>query len=158
MGSVQPVAHSPINTDTDESHQPFIFKGFISLTGKEKKQMPVTILCDTEATQSLMLEMLLPFSADSLYGCSYFGERKLRCFECHSTLSFFFAFTTCDRLSANWVASSMTYTESCRDSLQLYGWCGPYKIEEKLGKTDYVISTPDRQTKFHSYLINLLNP
>ena len=73
VGFVQPApAQPPVNTEdadeVDESYRPFISKRFVSLTGKEEDQVPITILRHTGDTQSLMLQTLLPFSPDLFCG------------------------------------------------------------------------------------------
>ena len=40
----------------------------MSLTGKDEDQVPITILRDTGATQSLILTQILPFSPNSFCG------------------------------------------------------------------------------------------
>ncbi|KAF3706922.1 hypothetical protein EXN66_Car000093 [Channa argus] len=52
----------------DESYKPFILEGLVSLTEGEKDQVPVNILRDTGASQSLILSNVLPFSSDSFCG------------------------------------------------------------------------------------------
>ena len=47
----------------NEKYQPFISKGLVSLNGKNSKE--ITILRDTGATQSILLENVLPISKDS---------------------------------------------------------------------------------------------
>ncbi|CAI5691564.1 unnamed protein product [Oreochromis niloticus] len=51
----------------DEEFKPFVSKGFVSLMGEEKR-VPVSILRDTGAKQSLIREGVLPFSAQSYCG------------------------------------------------------------------------------------------
>lgn len=73
VGFVQPApALSPVSEDesdeVDEAYRPFILKGSVSLTGKDEDQVPITILRDTGATQSLILTQILPFSPNSFCG------------------------------------------------------------------------------------------
>lgn len=54
----------------DQSYDPFIFKGFVSLTGDSGDQKPVLILRDTGAAQSVILSSVLPWSEESYCGSS----------------------------------------------------------------------------------------
>ena len=54
--------------EVDECYKPFIHKGSVSLTGEDEDQVPIVILRDTGATQSLMLQGVLPFSEQSFHG------------------------------------------------------------------------------------------
>lgn len=55
---------------SDECFKPFIFNGFVSLTGKVEDQRPVTVLRDTSGSQSFILSSVLPLSAKSACGMS----------------------------------------------------------------------------------------
>jgi len=50
------------NPKVDDCFLPFILNGFVSLTGEEKDKVSVTILRDTGAYQSFLLESVLPLS------------------------------------------------------------------------------------------------
>lgn len=69
MGFVQsapvPSPVAPCKTVTkggDEGYKPFILQGSVSLMGENVDQVPIKILRDTGANQSLMLHSILPFS------------------------------------------------------------------------------------------------
>lgn len=49
----------------DDCFNPFVFDGFVSLTGKEVDQQRVMVLHDTGGSQSFVLADLLPFSSES---------------------------------------------------------------------------------------------
>ena len=51
----------------DPCFEPFIFDGFVSLTGESADQCPVRILRDTGASQSVILATALPFSEVCLW-------------------------------------------------------------------------------------------
>ena len=51
-----------------EDYKPFISKGFVSLIGDNANLQPITILRDTGASQSLLLEGILPLSEKSSAG------------------------------------------------------------------------------------------
>ena len=53
-----------------EEFKPFIMKGFVSLPFGDASPQPITILRDTGASQSLMLEGLLPLSSETFTGSS----------------------------------------------------------------------------------------
>lgn len=55
------------NDDIDEDFRPFISQGFVSLVD-DATPVPVTILRDTAAKQSLILSNILPFSPQSYCG------------------------------------------------------------------------------------------
>lgn len=55
--------------ETDEGFCPFIFEGSVSLTEEKDSSVPITILRDTGANQSLLLSSVLPFSSKS--SCGY---------------------------------------------------------------------------------------
>uniref|UniRef100_A0A669CU45 Gypsy retrotransposon integrase-like protein 1 n=1 Tax=Oreochromis niloticus TaxID=8128 RepID=A0A669CU45_ORENI len=52
----------------DDSYRPFVLEGFVSLNGKEEDRVPITILRDTGAAQTLILRGILPFSDVSFCG------------------------------------------------------------------------------------------
>uniref|UniRef100_A0A3P9C6A9 Gypsy retrotransposon integrase-like protein 1 n=1 Tax=Maylandia zebra TaxID=106582 RepID=A0A3P9C6A9_9CICH len=52
----------------DESYRPFVSEGFVSLNEKEEDRVPIMILRDTGAAQTLILKGILPFSDDSFCG------------------------------------------------------------------------------------------
>ena len=54
----------------EEELKPFISKGFVSLVNDKDTRRPITILRDTAASRSVILENILPFSAGSSVGCS----------------------------------------------------------------------------------------
>lgn len=54
--------------DVDLQFSPFVSRGFVSLTGEETDRVPVTILRDTGAYHSLLLESVLPLSEQSSCG------------------------------------------------------------------------------------------
>lgn len=56
-------------TDVDRDYGPFITDGFVSLVGSADK-VAVKILRDTRASESFILESILPFSPQSSTGCS----------------------------------------------------------------------------------------
>jgi len=60
---------SPVNPSTaiPKEYTPFISSGVVALLNSESKT-PITILTDTEAVQSMILESTLPFSKDSAVG------------------------------------------------------------------------------------------
>ncbi|XP_026021698.1 uncharacterized protein LOC113021315 isoform X1 [Astatotilapia calliptera] len=64
-----PKSHSTLTRDLHHADveieprfEPFITKGFVSVTGEERDKVPVTILRDTGAHQSFMLDSVLPLS------------------------------------------------------------------------------------------------
>ena len=59
---------SPIDEEREECFGPFLTKGSVSLTDQDGDQVPITILRDTGASQSLMLNTVLPFSEKSFCG------------------------------------------------------------------------------------------
>jgi len=64
--------HGNVKVDDSEvsrSYAPFISKGFVSLVGQPAKS-PIRILRDTGATQTLILDSVLPFSDNSSNGNS----------------------------------------------------------------------------------------
>ena len=60
------------NTESDymENYKPFISEGVVSLVGDENSSQKVTILRDTGATQSLMLDSVLPLTENSFTGAN----------------------------------------------------------------------------------------
>ena len=54
----------------DRGYEPFIFEGFVSLTGDDASRCPVRVLRDTGAAQSFILSDVLPFSKDTYCGSS----------------------------------------------------------------------------------------
>ena len=59
---------SEVEAKVDDRFLPFISKGFVSFTGEEKDKVPVTILRDTGAYQSFLLESVLPLSEQTYCG------------------------------------------------------------------------------------------
>uniref|UniRef100_A0A3P9JAN5 Gypsy retrotransposon integrase-like protein 1 n=1 Tax=Oryzias latipes TaxID=8090 RepID=A0A3P9JAN5_ORYLA len=55
-------------TDVEPNFVPFISHGYVSLTGEDKDKVPVTILRDTGAYQSFMLESVLQLSEETSCG------------------------------------------------------------------------------------------
>ena len=49
-----------------EDYKHFKTKWFVSLIGDETSLQPIKILCDTGASQTLMLETILPLSGKTL--------------------------------------------------------------------------------------------
>ena len=60
------------NTESDymENYKPFISEGVVSLVGDENSSKKVKILRDTGATQSLMLDSVLPLTENSFTGAN----------------------------------------------------------------------------------------
>ena len=60
------------NTESDymENYKPFISEGVVSLIGDENSSQKVKILRDTGATQSLMLDSVLPLTENSFTGAN----------------------------------------------------------------------------------------
>ena len=60
------------NTESDymENYKPFISEGVVSLAGDENSSQKVKILRDTGATQSLMLDSVLPLTENSFTGAN----------------------------------------------------------------------------------------
>ena len=60
------------NTESDymENYKPFISEGVVSLVGDENSSQEVKILRDTGATQSLMLDSVLPLTENSFTGAN----------------------------------------------------------------------------------------
>ena len=61
-----------LNTESDymENYKPFISEGVVSLVGDENSSQNVKILRDTGATQSLMLDSVLPLTENSFTGAN----------------------------------------------------------------------------------------
>ena len=61
-----------IETESDymENYKPFISEGVVSLVDDESSSQKVQILRDTGATQSLMLDSVLPFTENSFTGAN----------------------------------------------------------------------------------------
>ena len=53
-----------------ENYKPFISEGVVSLVGDESSSQNVKILRDTGATQSLMLDSVLPLTENSITGAN----------------------------------------------------------------------------------------
>ena len=53
-----------------ENYEPFISEGVVSLVGDESSSQKVKILRDTGATESLMLESVLPLTENSFTGAN----------------------------------------------------------------------------------------
>lgn len=51
--------------EPNECFKPFVFQGFVSLTGTTEDQRPVTVLRDTTCSQSLILDGILPLGVKS---------------------------------------------------------------------------------------------
>ena len=58
------------NTDYMENYKPFISEGVVSLVGDENSSQKVKILRDSGATQSLMLDSVLPLTENSFTGAN----------------------------------------------------------------------------------------
>lgn len=65
IGTVAFHAKSNSLKEPDNSFKPFIFDGFVSLSGKASDQRPVRILRDTGGSQSFILSSILPLSDES---------------------------------------------------------------------------------------------
>ena len=61
-----------IETESDymENYKPFVSEGLVSLVGDENSSQKVKILRDTGATQSLMLDSVLPLTENSFAGAN----------------------------------------------------------------------------------------
>ena len=57
-------------SDYMENYKPFISEGVVSLVGDKSSSQKVKILSNTGATQSLMLDSVLPFTENSLTGAN----------------------------------------------------------------------------------------
>lgn len=58
------------NRLTESSYRPFVSQGFVSLTDHENSYVPISILRDTGAAQSVILSSVLPWSEESSCGYS----------------------------------------------------------------------------------------
>ena len=63
------ISHN-IESDYMENFKPFILEGVVSLVGNENSSQKVKILRDTGATQSLMLDSVLPLTENSFIGAN----------------------------------------------------------------------------------------
>ena len=74
LHNVQSCIEDKISPETEldhmENHKPFISEGVVSLVGDENSSHKVKILRDTGATQSLMLDSILPLTANSFIGAN----------------------------------------------------------------------------------------
>lgn len=62
---------SPVEKENlREDYTPFLMEGVVSICSDPSVQQPITVLRDTGAAQSLVLENLLPLSEKSSLGCS----------------------------------------------------------------------------------------
>ena len=59
-----------IESDYMENYKPFISEGVVSLVGDENSSQKVKILRDTGATQSIMLDSVLPLTENSFTGAN----------------------------------------------------------------------------------------
>ena len=57
-------------SDYKKNYKPFISEGVVSLVGDESRSQKVKILRDTGATQSLMLDSVLPLTENSCTGAN----------------------------------------------------------------------------------------
>ena len=78
IGGIKPPIKSP-NEASDfgpirKEFKPFVSGGFVSLEGSDSDPVPICILRDTGATQSLLLKDVLPFSVDSATGESVLAQ------------------------------------------------------------------------------------
>lgn len=53
--------------EVESRFKTFLSQGFVSVTGEEKDRVPITILRDTGAHQSFMLDDVLPLSDKTAY-------------------------------------------------------------------------------------------
>ena len=58
-----------VDDDVANLYAPFLSHGSVSLVGQSAK-IPIKMLCDTGATQTLILDSVLPFSNESFTGSS----------------------------------------------------------------------------------------
>ena len=66
---LKPETDKELNMNINEKYRPFMSEGFVSLcSGDISNSIPIKILRDTGATQSLLLEGILPLSEISLTG------------------------------------------------------------------------------------------
>lgn len=66
----KPKGKWPLSVDVIESYKPFVSEGFVSLVGDDNNVRPIRMLRDTGASQSLILEGVLPFSENTSTGAS----------------------------------------------------------------------------------------
>ena len=59
---------SPLENNTLRDFKPFIHEGFVSMPGDESCKRRILVLRDTGASQSLLLEGILPLSSDTFTG------------------------------------------------------------------------------------------
>ena len=62
-------------SDNMENYKPFISEGVVSLVGNESSSQRVKIVRDTGATQSLMLDSVLPHTENSFTGANVLISR-----------------------------------------------------------------------------------
>ncbi len=71
VNTVSQSAHSEqTKYKVDSVYVPFLFKGYVSLSGKEEDQVEVQVLRDTGAAQSFVCADVLPFSDQTSVGSS----------------------------------------------------------------------------------------
>lgn len=71
VNAVDPRAHfEQTKGEVDCVYVPFLFKGYVSLSGKEEDQVEVQVLRDTGAAQSFVCANVLPFSDQTSVGSS----------------------------------------------------------------------------------------
>ena len=63
--TVLPSSQSTVQKAPDDCFKPFIFDGFVSLTGQVEVQCPLKVLRDTGGSQSFILAGVLPFGPES---------------------------------------------------------------------------------------------
>lgn len=61
-----------LSKENNGSYEPFVSQGLVSLVGEEDKTQSIYVLRDTGASQSLLLEVVLPLNE-----CSYMGNNVL---------------------------------------------------------------------------------
>ena len=64
---------STVVPKTPDTFKPFISQGYISIDQNSTERVPITILCDTGASQSLLVEGVLPPSELSATGGKCFN-------------------------------------------------------------------------------------
>ena len=74
LNNVKSCMEDKISPETEsdymENYKPFISEGVVSLVGDESSSQKVKILRDTGATQSLMLDSVLPLTENSFTGAN----------------------------------------------------------------------------------------
>ena len=74
LSDVKSCIEDKISSETEldymENYKPFISEGVVSLVGDESSSQKVKILRDTGATQSLMLDSVLPLTENSFTGAN----------------------------------------------------------------------------------------